>query len=63
MVKRGRGRKQQEKTEKQQHVFVTKTIYLKVLLQREFEITTESSPASLTATVDGAADQPARNVT
>ena len=33
-----------------------------VLLQKVFEITTESSPASLTATLDGAADLTARNL-
>ena len=38
-----------------------KTIYFKVLLQKVFEITTESNPASLTAMVDRAADLTARN--
>ena len=35
-----------------------KTVYLKVLFQKVFKITTKSSPASLTATVYGAADLP-----
>ena len=38
------------------------TIYLKVLLQKVFEIMTGSSPVSLTAMVDGAADLPERNL-
>ena len=61
MVKRSRGKWQQEETEKQQYVIVQKKMYLKVLLQKVFEITTESCPASLTATVDGAAVLPTRN--
>ena len=39
-----------------------KTVYLKVLQQKMVEITTKSSHASLTATVDSAADLPARNL-
>ena len=57
MVKRSRGKKQQEETEKQQHVIVTENNLLMILLQKVFEITTESSPTSLEETVDGAADQ------
>ena len=53
MVKRSRGKKLQEETEKQQHVVVTKTIYLKVLLQKVMEITTRSSPASLRVALHG----------
>ena len=56
MVKRSRGKKHQEETEKQQHVIVTESSLFKGLLQKVFKITTESSPASLTATVDCAAD-------
>ena len=41
---------------------MTEKKYLKVLLQKVFGITTESRPASLTATVNGAADLPARNL-
>ena len=62
MDKRNRGKKQQEETGKQQHVIVIQN-YLKVFLQKVFEITTESSPTSLTETVDGSADLPARNLT
>ena len=43
-------------------VIVKKNIYLKILLQKVFEIKTERSPGSLTAAVDGAADLSARNV-
>ena len=62
MVKRRRGKKQQEETEKKQHVIVTENNLFKSLLQKVFEITTESSPASLTATIDGAAIILARNL-
>ena len=47
MVKNSREKKQQEETKKQQHVIVTKNNLLKILLQKVFEITTRSSPASL----------------
>ena len=60
MVKRSRGKKQQEETEKQQHVIVTEKNWFRFLQQKLFEITTESKPASLTATVEGAEDLFAR---
>ena len=54
MVKNSRGKKTQEETEKQQHVIVKKkTNYLKVLLQKVFEITTKSSLVSLTVAPNG----------
>ena len=53
--------KQQEATEKQQQVIVTEN-YLKTFLQKVFEILTESTLVSLTATVDAAADLPDRNL-
>ena len=59
MVKRRTGKKQQEEIEKQQHVIVTENNLFKILLQKVIEIMTESSPTSLTVTVDGAADLPA----
>ena len=55
-------KKQQKETEKQQHVIVTENNFLKVLQQKVFKITTESSRANLTTTVDGAADLRARNL-
>ena len=62
MAKRSRGKKQQEKTEKQQKVIVTENNLFKILLQKLFQIMTESSTESLTATVDGTEDLPARNL-
>ena len=47
MVKRSRGKKQQEEKEKQQHVTVTENNIFKILLQKVFEIKISSSPASL----------------
>ena len=62
MVKRSIEEKQQEETEKQQHVIVTKNNLFKILLQKVIEIKTESNATSLTASVDGAADLPASNL-
>ena len=62
MVKRCREKKQQEETEKQQHVLVTEKVYLKLLLQKVFEITIRNIPANLKEEVDGTADLPARNL-
>ena len=61
MVKRNRGKKQQEETEKHQRVIMTEN-YLKVILQKMVLISTENSPVSLTVTVDGSADLPSRNL-
>ena len=62
MAKNSRGKKQQQETEKQQHVIVTENNLFKVLLQKVFEITTESSLASLIVTIDAAADLSTRNL-
>ena len=63
MVKKSREKKQQEAIEKDQHVIeIENNLFKGIFLQNVFETTTESSPASLTATVDGAADLPARNL-
>ena len=53
MVKKSRGKKHREKTKKQQHIIVTEKNYLKVLLQKVFEIMTRSSPASLIVSSHG----------
>ena len=62
MVKRSKGKRKQKETEKQQHVIARENNLFKVLLQKAFEITTESSPTSLTATVDCAANLPAGGI-
>ena len=61
-VKRSRGKKQQEETRNISMLLWQETIYLKVLQQKVFQITTESSLPSLTARVDGAAELLARNL-
>ena len=61
-VKRSREKKQQEEIEKQHHVIVTENNLFKIFTKKLFKIMAESSPTSLTATVDGAADLPARNL-
>ena len=62
MVKKRGGKSKREKQRNSSTLLRQKTIYLKVLLQKVFKITTERSPGSLTATVDGAADLTARNL-
>ena len=42
MVKRSRVKKQQDETEKQQHLIVTENNLFKILLQKIFEIMTRS---------------------
>ena len=61
MVKRSKGKMQQEETEKQQHIYYDRKHYLKVLLQKIVKIMTENSLANLTETVDGTADLLSRN--
>ena len=63
MVKRSRGKKATERNrETSAYSCDRKTVYLKVLLQKVFEIMTKISLAFLTAMVDGTADLPARNL-
>ena len=62
MVKRSRGKSNRNKQRYSSTLLCEKTTYSKVLLQVMFEITTKSSLASLTVTINGAADLPARNL-
>ena len=62
MIKRSREKSNKKKKRNSSMLLWRKTIYLKVLLQKVFEIMTKSSPISLTATVAGTADLQARNL-
>ena len=62
MVKISRGKSNRNKQRYGGTLLYQKAIYSKVLLQKVFEIMTKSNPASLTATIDGAGDLPARNL-
>ena len=62
MVKRSKKKRDRKKQRSSTTLLRQKTVYLKVFLQKVFEITTERSPAKLTATVDGATDLSSKNL-
>ena len=63
MIKRKGGKKKQEETEKQQQAIVRENNLCKDFTTKSIRNYKESTPATLTATVDGAKDLTARNFT